>query len=597
MRCEKHQNKVRFETLEAANASAARTFGRSGVEMGAYFKPSCGYWHLTRNVERAAKNRRALQGSVSPVIELRDYQKAAIEFLFKYFKEKKGNPIVAMPTGTGKSIVISDFVRTAYKLYPGTRIMMLTHVRELIDQNMRNLLKMWPTAPAGVFSAGLKRKEAHTPIVFAGIQSVVRKPELFGHIDLVLIDECHLVSPKDSTSYQKFINALKVVNPLLKVIGFSATPYRLGQGMLTDSDGIFTDICFDLTSRDSFNWMVRKGWISPLIPKQTTTHLETGSVRIQGGEYVQSELQLAVDKEAVTYAALREAINAAHDREHWLIFGTGIQHCEHIAGALQDLGIAAATVHSELDNSERDKRVRDFKDGRLRALVNNNVLTTGFDFPAIDCIVMLRPTASPVLWVQMLGRGTRPAYGKNNCLVLDFAGNTRRLGPINDPVIPRKRGKGPPGIAPVRLCEHCGCYSHAAARYCENPECGQEFPRTVKIQAEASSEQLIAGFAAEIANHQVDHVVYRVHKKEGRPDSMRVDYHCGLLRFSEYIMLDHGGYPAHLARQWWQMRCKWGAPPSVADGMKAVEYLKVPKTISVLMEKFPRIMGYTFGED
>jgi DNA repair protein RadD len=527
---------------------------------------------------------------------LRDYQEFAVESIFGYFADHEGNPICAMPTGTGKSHVIAEFLRRALRQYPGTRAMMATHVKELIDQNMQRLLYHWPTAPAGVYSAGLGRKEAHAPVTFAGIASIHRKADIFGHVDLMLIDECHLVSQKATTSYQRFIADLRKHNPHLKVIGFSATPYRLGHGMLTEPGGIFTDLCVDLTSRDSFNWLVSQGWLAPLVPKKTRAELDVQGVRLQGGEFVQADLQRAVDKDFLTYAALKEARELAADRRHWLVFAAGVDHAEHVASALNDMGVSAVVVHAGLSNEERDRRIVAFRRGEVRAMVNNNVLTTGFDFPEIDCIVMLRPTASPGLWVQMLGRGTRPADGKTNCLVLDFAGNTQRLGPINDPVLPRRKGTKGAGVAPVRLCEHCLTYNHASARVCV--ECGFEFPRSIKLMAEASTAALIAGALPVIENFKVDSVVYRLHKKDGRPDSMRVDYYCGLRRFSEYICLDHPGYAGRVARQWWEFRCPFGVPPSVHDGMTAVKHLRSPMEIRVALKKqYPEICGYIFNGD
>ena len=143
-------------------------------------------------------------------MKLRDYQNAAVRSIFQYFEDgNTGNPIVAMPTGTGKSLVIGDFIKTALHQYPGTKIVKLTHVKELIEQNMDKLKKLWPLAPAGLYSAGLKRKEAFFPIVFGGVSSVVKaNMQHFGKVDLVLIDECHLVSPKEGTMYQKIISQL-----------------------------------------------------------------------------------------------------------------------------------------------------------------------------------------------------------------------------------------------------------------------------------------------------------------------------------------------------------------------------------------------------
>jgi DNA repair protein RadD len=550
-------------------------------------------------------------------VKLRDYQSYSIKAIYDYFSKHTGNPIVALPTGTGKSVVIAEFVRGAFMTYPGTRIMMLTHVKELIEQNMKTLLALWPTAPAGIYSAGLKRRDAGMPITFAGIQSVYKKSEIFGHKDIVLIDECHLVSSEDATMYIKFIEGLLKVNPALKVIGFSATAYRLKPaGLLNEAGGLFTDFAVDLTSRDAFNWLIREGWLSPVVPKHTRSELDVSNVRIQGGEYNQTELQLAVDKESVTFAALNETIAYAGDRKHWLVFATGIDHAEHVAEALNTLGITATTVHSKLPADERDRRIRAFKAGQVRAVVNNNVLTTGFDFPSIDCIVMLRPTASPGLWVQMLGRGTRPVYAadmplatanerraaiasgpKQNCLVMDFAGNTTRLGPINDPVLPRKRGRGAPGVPPVHLCEVCECYSHAAARFCEH--CGAEFPRRVNIFAHASEQALLVGFEPpKTEQYRVDRVTYSIGQKEGMPEYMRVDYWSGLLKFSEFVYLDHKGYANHVAKKWWQERSPWGVPPSTRDGMLATSDLKVPKRITVVLPRkrseFAQVINYEF---
>jgi DNA repair protein RadD len=549
--------------------------------------------------------------------QLRDYQQYCVDQIFEYFKAHKGNPIIALPTGTGKSLVLAETCRSIITRYPTTRIMVLTHVKELIEQNFKTTLRHWPTAPAGVYSAGLKRRDSHTQITFAGIQSVYNKAEEFGLVHLLFIDECHLVSQKDDTTYRTFINSLKAINPHLKVIGLSATPWRTKQGMLTDPGGIFTDVAVDCTSLEAFNWLIKQGWLVRLVPKKTVIELDVSGVRITAGEFNQSELQAAVDKYEITEAALDEALVRAKDREHWLVFASGVDHAEHVADALTVRGVEAAAIHSRMASSERDKRILDFREGRLRALVNNNILTTGFDVPQIDCIVMLRPTASPGLWVQMLGRGTRPlpfvmshdspdlrldAIAKSekpNCLVLDYAGNTARLGPINDPVIPRRKGRSVNGLAPVRLCDNCGCYSHAASRFCEN--CGAEFPRSVKINSEASVQQLIKDSKEEliIVDYKVDTVTYSLHEKAGKPTSLRVDYHCGpFQRFSEYVCLEHGGHATYKARGWWRYRCPWGIPPSTLEGYAAVDHLRTPKAVQVrLGGKYAQIIGYKFNDD
>lgn len=526
---------------------------------------------------------------------LRDYQIAAVQSIFEYFADGgKGNPIVALPTGTGKSVVIGAFIKEALQAYPGTRVMKLTHVKELIEQNFEKLLAIWPTAPAGIYSAGLKRKDAGHPILFGGVGTVARgTPEMFGRIDLLLIDECHLVSPKEMTMYQQVIKGLKDVNPYLKVIGFTATPYRLGHGMLTDEGGLFTDLCFDLTRMDAFNWMLQQGYLAPLVPRRTSMELDVSGVHIHGGEYKQNELQEAVDREEITYRAIQEALAYGGDREHWLVFASGIEHAIHVAAMLETLGVSATCVHSKMPDGERDANILGFKSGKYRAMVNNGILTTGFDFPGIDLIVMLRPTQSPSLWVQMLGRGTRPCDGKANCLVLDFAGNTKRLGPINDPVLPRRKGKGPAGQAPVKVCEACGTYNHASVRFCVH--CGAEFPRQVKIRDHAGTDELIKTEEVKTEVFRVNRVIYAEHRKEDRPPTIQVSYFCGLRMFKEWVCLEHGGYAGKKARDWWRDRALDEPPETTAEAMRSLDILRQPSHIRVwLKPKYDEVLAYDY---
>lgn len=525
-------------------------------------------------------------------MELRYYQRAAIDSIYDYFRAgKKGNPILALPTGTGKSVIIAGFVHEVVDLFPGQRIVMATHVKELIEQNHAKLLQKWPAAPAGIYSASVGRKEI-SPITFVGIQSVAKRAAEFGHIDLLLIDECHLVSDSSNTQYQLFIDGLKEINPALKVIGLTATPYRLGMGMLTDG-GIFDDICYDLTERHHFNRLIAEGYLCPLISKHTSVQLDVSDVGKSGGEYVQRQLQDAVDKAPITAAALEESIALGDGRKHWLIFAAGVEHAQHIAEMLNLMGVPTAVVTGDLSKSERERILREYKAGVYRAVVNNNVLTTGFDFPAIDLIVMLRPTSSPGLWVQMLGRGIRPAEAKQNCLVLDFAGNTRRLGPINDPVLPRKKGKGGGGQAPVRLCSECGCYSHASARVCE--ACGHEFPKITKIEASASYQSVMADDLPQIVEFDVTSIDYACHEKAGKPPSLAVTYYCGLRRFKEWVCLEHAGYASVKAKAWWEERANLPVPDTVANAIDRLHELRPPVKVRVWVNStHPEVMGYDF---
>jgi DNA repair protein RadD len=550
-------------------------------------------------------------------MQFRPRQQAAIQSLWDYFDRYGGNPIVAMPPGTGKSVVIGGFAYSMLYHYPRTRVLMCTHVQELIEQNFARLLDIWPTAPAGIYAASLNRKEI-AAITYGSIQSLYKRARELGHIDIMMVDESHLVNNADNTMYMQLITELKLINPYLKVVGFSATPYRMATGLLTDS-GIFNDCCFDDTTLENFNHYIREGWLCRLVSKPTATELDVSGVGLLGNEYNQGALEAAVDREEVTRAALHETVQNAGDRKHWLVFGTGTNHCHHIADILADFGVSAAVVHHKTPPDERRKLIAHFKAGQVTALVNNNLLTTGFDFPGIDLIVCLRPTRSPGLWVQMLGRGIRPVYmpfapldtaerrlyaiaagPKPSCRVFDFAGNAKRLGPINDPRIPeRKRKGGGGGTAPIKFCPKCLTQNHASVRFCE--ECEYEFPHVNNLlQQHAADAEFIREDEPVVADFAVSRVVYNQHKNKKGGLTLRVTYHCGLRRFNEYVPIEHSGNAKALSTDWWR-KCSGkpaiSVPGTVADAILRLHELRTPHTISVWINRtHPQIMKRQYAD-
>lgn len=560
------------------------------------------------------------------------YQTESVNSIFNFFAthpakkdESSGkyvcdNPVVALPTGTGKSVVIARFIQRVYQYWPGQRILMLTRSAKLVEQNEKRLRAVWPQAPVGIYAAKLKRKEPHMPIVFATIHSVMRRPELFGKIDLIFVDECQDVSPDDETGYKKTIAFLTKINPRLRVIGLSATPYRLGLGMITDG-GIFTHICYDATTMEAFNRFLDEGFLVPLIPFPTETEFDVRNVKKRGGEYIEKDIQEVMGRYDLTCDAVDETIEKAAKRKHWLFFSQGIDHAEMIVEILRDRGISAAAYHSKMSPQDQEDALMAFETGQIRALVNGDMLTTGYDFPALDCIILLRATESPGLHVQILGRGTRPDYedgfdldtiegrlaaiaasDKQDCLVLDFAGNTARLGPVNDPRIPKRKGEGA-GDIPVKACDACGCLNHISARFCINKACGEEFQFKQKITSTASVDTIIAKSEEPIVEtFKIDSISYAKHEKAGSWPSLRVDYFCGIRRFSEWVTLEHESNAKFKAVHWWKQRYPTNdVPPTVDDALKATQYLKIPTHIRVWLNKNkggknPQIMSAIFGD-
>jgi len=523
------------------------------------------------------------------MIALRSYQEDALTSIWSYFANGgKGNPLIAWPTGTGKSIIPAVFIERIMKLWPNQKFLLLTHVSTLISQNADALREAWPNAPLGIYSAGLKQKQPFMPIVYAGIQSAIRDPSRFGHRDIIFIDEAHLISDEEGSQYLTFLATMKLINPQVKVIGMTATPFRMGMGLLTEGN-LFTDIIHDLTSVDEFNRLIAEGYLCPLIPKRTKVELDVSNVGMAKGDFIGSQLQSAVDKQEITYAGLREAVQLGQDRKSWLIFSSGIEHAEHIAAMLTSFGIDCAAVHSKQNAEYNEQAIKHFKSNTLRSIVNYSKLTTGFNHPDIDLICDFRPTMSIPLHIQKLGRGTRPANGKENCLVLDFGRNIPRLGPINDPVIPRKKGVGN-GEVPVKICEACGTYNHAKVRFCTG--CGNEFEFKVKIVAKAGTDEILRSDLPVVEYFDVDYAIYAKKQKDGKRAYIVASYFCGMRKFNEFVFPESAKYGKHLFHQWWMQRHTSEPPDTTDEALKHVSELRCPKRIRVWVnKKWPEVLS------
>lgn len=506
--------------------------------------------------------------------QLRHYQEGSTPAIVSYLATTKGrNPIVALPTGAGKSLCIADFIQWA--LTKKRKVLVLSHVREILEQNAATIEK-YNDIKVAVYSASIGRKEIGD-VTVGGIQSVYRQSDMFINFDYVIIDECHRVSYDEKSMYRQFLS--KTPAP---VIGFTATYFRLGTGKIygRDSDHLFDDVVYDWTHKEKFVQLVNEGWLSPLVTEGTNYKIETEGVRITAGDYNLSDLSEKYDRGPITETILDEICAKGADRKQWLIFAIDIKHADSIAESLNRRGVSTIVVHSEMAayGFDRDKVLQLAKDQKYRCIVNVDILTTGFDHPAIDLIGMIRPTESPVLHVQMLGRGSRIFPTKHDCLVLDFAGNLSRLGPINDVVV-KVKGKGKSGGDPImKQCPKCSLMVHAAARKCSR--CGYSFPFEHGLSKSAGNDVVIE--QGRPVWLEVDSVEYDVKADPGRPAIFQVTYICGNKRVKEMICLEHRGFAREKAIHWLKYR---GIPDAAklraADVLLRANSLNTPSRIRV----------------
>ena len=478
--------------------------------------------------------------------ELRDYQKKAIADTYSWLSCHSGNPCIVAPTGSGKSHIIAGLCEDIMGRWPQSRIVILSHVKELLVQDAEKLLAAWPEAPLGIYSAGLGKKDIDA-ITVAGIQSIWRAADKTGKTDLVIVDEAHLINLEDCGMYRTFLNGLKEINPHLRIIGLTATPYRLGQGMITEG----RDRLFDgLIESISIEELVERGYLARLRSKFTDMKLDTSGVRKRGGDFVDGDLQAKIDTEDNNARIVAETLLRAEDRRAWLVFCTGVEHARHIRDELRRQGVSAETVTGDTPKDERTRILDEFKAGHIRAVTNVSVLTTGFDYPNIDLIVMARPTLSPGLYAQMAGRGMRLKTGLyQDCLVLDFAGNIARHGPVTNIQPPSAKQKED-GEAPVKECPECHEAVLLSTRVC--PCCGHVFP----INEPEESKDFVLNETEDIMGSPVRMDIrdwkWRVvpSKKTGIP-MIRVDFYSKNLmepRVPLFLCLLHSGYAEEKAR-------------------------------------------------
>lgn len=406
--------------------------------------------------------------------KLRDFQEQAVSAAVAAVAKKRNNLIV-MPTGSGKSVAIAGLIE---RLMPSAnrRILIVSHVREILQQVHRAIETHLPDVSLGLQCAGLDRFDTGKHVTVASIQSIWWRNPFKGY-HVCLVDEAHLISRKNASMYHQLFRRLQKAaaenrRGSMPIIGFTATPYRLDSGYLhRGSDAIFEGISYDVPLAP----LISSGVLSPLTT-DAVKGIDFSHLHIRAKEFAVQEFTESRAWFADTAACIAQAVKIAKGRRHWVVFACTVRHAEAIAELLNTAGISATVIHAGSKKQERDIAVKDFKAGKLRALVNVNVLTTGFDAPNIDCILLLRPTLSSGLYVQMVGRGMRRHGGKDDCLLLDFAGNIERHGALTD-IVPRLLSMSKPqgDASPrVKVCPRCQAESAPFTLQCR--ECGQLFP-------------------------------------------------------------------------------------------------------------------------
>nr|WP_154324724.1 DEAD/DEAH box helicase [Pantoea sp. 201603H] len=383
---------------------------------------------------------------------LRPYQQEAVDAAISYFRRSQQPAVIVLPTGAGKSLVIAELARRARG-----RVLVLAHVKELVAQNHSKYQAYG--LEADIFAAGLQRKQSESKVVFGSVQSVARNLERFDSaFSLLIVDECHRIGDNAHSQYQHILTHLRQHNPQLRLLGLTATPYRLGKGWIYqfhyhgmvrgDEQALFRDCIYELPLR----YMIKHGFlVTPERLDMPVVQYDFSRLTAQAsGLFSEADLNRELKQQRrITPQIIRQIVEFAEDRKGVMIFAATVEHAKEVLSLLPS---AKALISAETPVAERDATITAFKNQRLRYLVNVAVLTTGFDAPHVDLIAILRPTESVSLYQQIVGRGLRLSPGKSDCLILDYAGNPHDL---YTPEVGAPKGKS--DNHPVQVfCPACG---------------------------------------------------------------------------------------------------------------------------------------------
>jgi len=523
-------------------------------------------------------------------MQMRWYQKEAVQAFFDATKKyPKQDLLEVLPTGAGKTIVMANIIARVAKF---GNVIVTARSKELVVQNQTKFCQCFPELAdqTGVYCAGLGLKEYKAPIVFASIQSAYAKGEMFGPRKLVIIDEAHQIPQTESSQYQTFLAGVRLADPSCKLLGLTASPYRLDGGVIFGKGQQFDRVCYNVP----VGTLMDEGYITR--PKTLkVSEIDLSGVRRTAGDFNKADVESKFLGNSVTGEIL-EAANAK-GAASVLIFASGVAHATVIKGELESAGQSVNVVTGDTPPLFRQTAIDMFTNRTCRFLVNVECFTTGFDAPCVDMVAIARATESPGLFLQMVGRGFRLCDGKDVCWVLDYGGNIDRFGPIDsstygmDSIKPPSQGDGE---APKRVCPQCYEINHAGARRCI--KCGLEFPRKPKVLV-ATDESILA----KAVKYKVKETSYqRWRGKDGKQDTLMAEYTLDTgdelvgKRVREWICLEHEGYAGKKAQEWWQTVSLQDFPSSIDEALEIINVIGIADIEEVKVKKDGRYSKVTY---
>lgn len=542
---------------------------------------------------------------------LRDYQADAVDSVLPL------NPgvrkLIVIPTGGGKSWIIAALAELSSF---GGRCLLLTHDEKLIQQDADKIRRINPMLDVGIYCAKAKKREHACTITVASIQSVYKILHLWKDVSIVLVDEAHRITPVGGKLYRAVLDYFALV----PIVGLTATPFRSGTGFLHKGPfKLFDEISYEI----SYAELVHQGHLVPFAEQGSDLAFDTSKLHIRAGEFIPKELDGLVDG-AKTQKIVTQIIQRAKGRKYWLMFAINRRHAEMIAGMLNAAGVPSAAVHSDMPNADVAIAgiMADFEAGFLRAVICVNMFTTGYDFPALDCVVLFRPFASALLYVQCTGRVVRIFPGKVDGLLLDYGGNIARHGHFEAP-IPQQKSEDAKG--PKKECLACGEANPQSARHCfacrhkftemfkQCPTCGNELDINARscpcgyeypVKEDGLDENGVTivpnkALWLDVTGWEVKaHTPRRQPGNPPKPDCLKITHITAQgAAIDEYIFPEYTNSRRHFERWWDTHRGSAPYPKTSREATKRKGELRQPFSIKVIRkDRFFTFLGKDFGD-
>lgn len=488
-------------------------------------------------------------------MQLRDYQQEALQALLT---DSSRASLAVLATGLGKTLVACEVLRST----ENGRSRFIVDSVDLLDQSAARIREyLGPGRRVGVF-CGSREKDSSNQVTVATIQSALADESIY---DYEHIDEVHMMD-EDKGRYSELLAR----NPSSKIFGYTATPYR-SNGYIYGTGKLFSRVTYER----GILWGIENGWLVRPVLRGSSEAFDTSKLRVVAGDYDQKQLGALVRD---SRKQITDALIKLKGRKKVIWFCSNIEHAIHVQSVIEAHGELASIIHSKQARDERAACKAVFEQGDYRHLVFVSTLVKGYDHPPIDALVILRPTRSATLWVQVAGRILRPYPGKTDALILDYGKVAQTVGPLDAPLVKvpsrRRAGETEP---PMKQCNNCFQIVRAVEKQCS--ECGYEFPikkSPLALRAEQEARLLSEKKDPYIRENIYAVTVYDHVSKSGRP-CFRICYQVSLVKsYTEYMVREDWNLK-NILKRFDMLGIKWGE--------KMPAYVKLLRPVKMTFEK------------